>query len=106
MLVGVRLTAADLWRVLAECDGPSDTTTATKAEMHEMLDLMLRMRRMEVSFDNEYKVGHTLPAAAAARLYFPQRARLTWYPRVFVPGPQHPWFLPPLRWPGGHRRRH
>jgi len=37
------------------CDGPSTTTSATKEEMEGMLDLMVRMRRMEVSFDNEYK---------------------------------------------------
>jgi pyruvate dehydrogenase E1 component alpha subunit len=38
-----------------DCDGPEDFTTATKDEMMEYLDLMLRMRRMEIAFDNEYK---------------------------------------------------
>ena len=35
--------------------GPAATTTATRAEMDSYLETMLRMRRMEIAFDNEYK---------------------------------------------------
>ena len=35
--------------------GPAASTTATRAEMDSYLETMLRMRRMEIAFDNEYK---------------------------------------------------
>jgi len=37
------------------CDGPDNFTHATKEQLFEYLELMVRMRRMETTFDNEYK---------------------------------------------------
>ena len=39
-----------------EDGGPAQSTTATKEELDHYLETMLRMRRMEIAFDNEYKV--------------------------------------------------
>ena len=41
--------------VTHRCEGPANSTTATQAELDEYLEMMLRMRRMEIAFDNEYK---------------------------------------------------
>ena len=41
--------------VTHHCDGPENSTVATQAELDDYLEMMLRMRRMEIAFDNEYK---------------------------------------------------
>ena len=41
-------------------DVPSSLTTTNKDELIEYLKLMYTMRRMEITNDTEYKVGHQI----------------------------------------------